>query len=339
MANVSFSETKAALLPWLARSTALNRDQVGLIATAEGLGASPAMVEEIKAAIAGGSTGTLPELAGDGAAVTAFAAQTSATSAFFAAHSQDWFQRMPFNTRLNVLASDISASSVGEGQAIPMALPDLDGFQLRQEKAAVIVAMSEEILRNVTRAGQAFFNTQLRRAVGRVADTRLFAALLTTGTPDLSADVADAAAVRAALRACLSYVRTNAEARLFWTMTPGALNLLCGVEDRDPRLDVTGGSLMGIPITLTDALGANQVALIDGLGVGAEIDRITITSSREAALEFSDTPTGDASDGTGAQMINLWQAHMGASRIVLYYGIEPLRNNCIARLTLAEGSP
>ena len=93
---------------------------------------------------------------------------------------------------------------------------------------------------------------------------------------------------------------------------------------------------MGAPIVMTDALAPNQIALIDGLGVGAEIDKITITSSREAALEFSDTPAGDASVGTGAQMVNLWQAHLGASRIILDFGIEPLRSNCIARLTLTE---
>ena len=325
---IGTSEYKASLSGWLTRAAALNQGG-GLVHTAERMGAPAGVVEEIKAVVSAGDTSGLPQLTGTGAAFAAFARQASANSAFMALWNDGVFQALPFQTRLVSLANDISASVVAEGAPIPLALPTFDGVTLQSEDAAVIISFTDEILRDVSGAGQAFVNLMLRKAVGRVADQRLIDALTHGSTPTYTAAAADGDAVRQAVSSAFSYVRTTAGTSLRWIASPTALNGLLSAQ-HDPRLDATGGQLAGVPIAQTDVLPAGTLALVDGLRVAANIEGLSIRTSREATLQMRDDPISGATS-----LVSLFQTGSSAAKAVLTYGMLRLDDTAAAFVELA----
>ena len=337
--QIGASEYKAAMAGWIARAVAVSSthkmdehytgEESRIVQAAQNLGAPAGMVQEIKAAIAASSTIGQPELSGEGAAFAAFAKQTSATSAFMAMFAADAFQRIPFQTRLLSIANDITAASHGEGEPIPLDIPSWDKVVLEEEAASVIVAFSDEVLRNISRGGQGFINDALRRAIGKVADTRLIEELTHTGTPTYAAASADDDATVTAFSSAIKHVRTTVFSNVVWIASVTALNSLNDKLNHDPRLDPAGGRLFGLPVYMTDALPAGMLVCVDGWKIAANAAGLAFSGSRAAAIQMRDDPV------TGAtSLVSLFQTNSAATKATLSFGLKRLDDTAAAFVEL-----
>jgi hypothetical protein len=76
-------------------------------------------------------------------------------------------------------------------------------------------------------------------------------------------------------------------------------------------IGISGGSLNGIPVIVSDYVPVGTVILTNATDIYLGDDGgISVDMSREASLEMSDAPAGDAGAGTGAAaMVSLWQTN------------------------------
>jgi len=104
---------------------------------------------------------------------------------------------------------------------------------------------------------------------------------------------------------------------------------------------------LGIPAMVvgtglqTDPLAPGELLLIDWASVAGHADLITVDSSDETSLEMSDSPTSDTTAPTMVNTVSMFQTHAVATKVVAWFAIARLRDNCVAKLTNVQwgGSP
>ncbi len=75
-----------------------------------------------------------------------------------------------------------------------------------------------------------------------------------------------------------------------------------------PNLTVTGGSIGGIPVVVSQSVGTRLVVVNAGEILLADDGGISVSVSEQATIEMSSTPiAGEASPPTGAILHSLWQ--------------------------------
>ncbi|MEH6789656.1 phage major capsid family protein [Parasphingorhabdus sp.] len=81
-----------------------------------------------------------------------------------------------------------------------------------------------------------------------------------------------------------------------------------------PNIGARGGELAGIPAIASnglpnDATGDYQLALVDPAAIAyAGMDTAEIKVSEQGTIQMDTAPTQDATDGTGANLVSLWQS-------------------------------
>jgi hypothetical protein len=102
----------------------------------------------------------------------------------------------------------------------------------------------------------------------------------------------------------------------------------------------TGGTLGGMPVIASDHVG-NIVVLVNASDAYlADEGGITVDASREASLEMSDAPTGDAITPTGTSLVSMWQSNCVALRAERVVNWARRRAQSVAYLTgVAWGGP
>jgi hypothetical protein len=90
---------------------------------------------------------------------------------------------------------------------------------------------------------------------------------------------------------------------------------------------VQNGAIGAIKVAVSDA--ATTVAtLIDSKGIAAELDGLTLDSTREASLQLSDTPS------SGEQTrVSLWQNNSTGLRVEVAFGAVAMRSSSVTLLT------
>lgn len=317
--------TSAAMIPWMARAAALNaHSRIGRAAAAAEAGAPAQIVEAIKSAVA--ATDRTSDLAGTSTAVTAFLEAAAGGSVLLRMIADRATHRAPLNARL-MSATGVSASVVAEGAPIRLSAATFKGEQLHLHKVAAMLAITDDLWRDTSSAGQQFVIKQLREAVGQAADAALFADIIT------ASDLGTAADVPAALAALLAEVHTTATASLYWALSPTAANAAAVLDH--PRVDPLGGTILGRPAVITSGLSGKQIALIDARGLVAEVEGVSVTASGEALLEMDDAPTHDATTPTGASLVSMFQTDTTAVRALMYLGAHQLRTGAAAVIEVA----
>lgn len=317
-AQISAAEkiTSSALVPWLVRSIAVNRStRAGAADTAEQLGAPPAIVDAVKAAVAAATTGTAPMLAGSSVATTAFIEGVAPQSLLLRMIVDRAINRAPLNTRLIASTGRASGARITEGKAIPVLPIDFDGMMLDEEKVGGIIAMTEELWNDTSSAGQQFAIGRLREAVATAADRLFFDTLLNP------ADLGTEVDLLAALGALLESVHTQ-PGNLYWAFSTDAANAAALTEH--PRVDPLGGTVLGRPAVITGGMTGKRIALVDGKGLVAEVTGIDVKASNEAALEMSDNPDHDSDTPAAAELVSLWQNNLLAARAILRMGVQKI---------------
>ena len=100
-----------------------------------------------------------------------------------------------------------------------------------------------------------------------------------------------------------------------------------------PNVGMTGGAFEGLPVIVSDYVdGIVVLANASDIYV-ADDGGITVDMSREASLEMSDAPSQDATDGTGASLVSLWQTNSVGLRAERTINWARRRPSAVASLT------
>ena len=119
----------------------------------------------------------------------------------------------------------------------------------------------------------------------------------------------------------------GADSRLWLIVGPKLGKTLSLVQGTGGYI-LQNGAIGAIKVAVSDA--ASTVAtLIDAKGVAAELDSLTLDSTREAALQLSDTP----SSGEQPADVSLWQQNSTGLRVEVNFGAIMMRSTSATLLT------
>lgn len=225
--------------------------------------------------------------------------------------------RVPFRTRLVTETSGAASQWVGEGKAKPLTKVTYSSTSLLPLKAATLVVVTEELLRDSDPSAETLIRNQIADAIVARMDTD-FANVAYAGSAGVapasifygSANSASsgntAAAIRLDVRTAMAafLAGDNPPESGVWIMKPStalALSLMMNElgQPEFPAVTMAGGTFVGLPVITSRYMPATASPAGDVVGLVnardiqvAEGQGLTIDFSREATIEMSDAPTG-----------------------------------------------
>jgi hypothetical protein len=177
--------------------------------------------------------------------------------------------------------------------------------------------------------------TELRNGVAAATNVAFVAAMTTGLTPTASAGTTAANALTD-IGKLLASVTLGETSRPYFVMNParaksGAMLLTTAGSFAFPALTPLGGSIVGIPVLVSDAVAAGQVLLVDASGIAGDSDVITLDASGQAMIQLDDTPDDPVTASTA--MTSLWQHNMRAIRASRYFAAERFRTGAVAAIS------
>lgn len=268
-------------------------------------------------------------------------------------------RNVPFNVRVGSQNSGSSAFWVGQGKPVPVSKIGTGSISLAIAKAAGLVVLDEELVRNSQPSAEMLVRDDLASAVAQFTDVQFIdpavaasanvsPASITFGVEPMAAAGVTAANFRADLLKLIQAVITqNIDPRgAVLIMTPSqalAISMILSTTGSQlyPGLTMAGGTLQGIPVVtsmsaqLTASPSAGEGGMII-LAVANEImladdGQVTIDASREAALEMLDNPTNTSTGGTTpTSMVSMFQTNSVAIKAVRFINWAKRRANIVA---------
>jgi HK97 family phage major capsid protein/HK97 family phage prohead protease len=253
---------------------------------------------------------------------------------------------VPFNTRLVTVVQDSLVKWVGEAKAKPVGEMKFGEITLGVNKVAGIVVLSEELVRFSRPNAETEVRSNLVKVITKFLDQNFIDPAIAasagvrpgsilngvTGTPSGGTSAEDANAdIQTLLIAAADF-----ETPVFITtkkigMQLGMLKNPLG-QAEFAGLNPTGadaGSLLGVPVVLSNAVPAGILAVIDANQIMVADDGgVSISISREATLELNDAPA-DPSVAT----FNLWQNNCVGIRAERWITWRRIADTAVAYLT------
>lgn len=259
---------------------------------------------------------------------------------------QAQFRAVPFNVRIAGQTSGGSASWVGQGKSKPVTKFDFNATTIPFTKIAAISVLTQELARFSDPSAEALVRDSLADTVIARIDNDLFdpdlaavanvspAGLLNGVAPVAvagnSIDYSDPTSVRCAIAALWApWDSTNLGSRPAYYTTPAVARMLAFAVDAlgnvaFPGMTPQGGSLMGVPVRVSQYLANNggsggaPFILVDESEIWlADDGSVTLDWSDQATIEMSDTPVGSSSatvTSNGSPFVNMWQTNSIALR-------------------------
>jgi hypothetical protein len=253
-------------------------------------------------------------------------------------------RRVPMlNASLPVETTSATFTWIGEGLPKPMAAGAYATLAVASAKAAGYITLTEELdrfmgpenaagLRDVLVKGvQLFVDTEFCDQT--IASTTARPGGLANGSPTAAAsgttEAACATDVKASLNAFVAVNPSLEDARI--VMSPNTA-IPVAIATKSTTLLATGGSLYGVPVVTTAAIG-NKILFFDASQVvyGDDPAGVRIDLSRQATIQFDSTP----SDPTTASDVFLatWQRGLVAFKVEYPIRWKLARTNAARTLT------
>lgn len=256
-------------------------------------------------------------------------------------------RRVPFNIRINGQTSGGSAGWVGEGKAKPLTKFDFDTVNLGWAKIASISVLTEELVRFSNPAADVLVRNALAETIiermdldfidpAKAAVAGVSPASITNGAPshastgDVESDIALAFSdyITANLNPTGAVWLMSATTALALTLRKNALG-----QREYPEITLTGGTLAGLPIIISQYVG-NRLILVNAPDIYlADDGGVAIDMSREASLEMVNNPTQDSVAGTGTQLVSMFQTNSVAIRAERWINWQRRRPAAVSVIT------
>jgi hypothetical protein len=222
-------------------------------------------------------------------------------------------RKVPLLTRLIAVASGSTAYWVGQGRAKPLSNPTFEANTLQPTKVAALVITSMELLQNSDVRTEAVLREDLVRSLAQAIDqafldpsgpgddatpasiiNNVISVVPTSGTP---AD--DTAAL-------LAHLGSDWLSPVFIMPGFAAAQL---TSQTHPNVGFSGGEVSGIPVVTSPYVPFGLIVLLDAASVAVAEGDSAVKVSRDASIEMSNTPAGDALTATGSSLVSLWQSN------------------------------
>lgn len=258
-------------------------------------------------------------------------------------------RRVPFMMRTARQLTGVSGGFVGEGAPKPVGRQTYDNVTLGFAKAAVIVVLSDELVRFSTPDAEMRARDDMIKGIGTFLDQRFidpaFAGIpnvspasITNGATryQASGTTLDAIDIDVA-KAMAMFAAGNVDpGSAVWVMPATvALRLMMKRNPEGqrafPEIRIDGGTWYGLPVIVSNAMQASgspnelQIALIAQDEVFlADEGGVSIDVSMEASVQMNDAPSA------GAQpLVSLWQNNLIGLRAERYINWAPRRPNSL----------
>lgn len=297
------------------------------LSVAEKERASPRVVEALKAASPGAIladgqwAGDLAPSAGEMA--VAFVESVRPRSIFYS--MAPLAIPAPFHARA-IAAALIPTEDTAENTWISVKSSSIDPFTLSPVSTGAIIVVSDELARSSAPEAFRALRAELEKGATLAVDKRALSIALNGITPvEATADpLAD-------VRALLNDVSLTGGGRLLFAAAPDTANSAATVEGMGsvfPQMGPLGGSILDIPVIVSDAMAPGSLALFDAASFVANEGDVYVDRAGAGALQMKTDPTQAA-----AELVSLFQSNMSAVRVIARFGIRRMRDNAAALLT------
>lgn len=315
----------------------------------------PNLVGYIKAAVAGGGTGS-----GEwGAELAASDARFTGDFIEFL-YSMTVFDRLPLRSvpaRVNIKGQDGAATGywVGESKGIPVSKPDFSTVELTPLKVGAIAVCSKELVADSSPSAEMWIRDSIAQASAQRVDTTFLSSTaasagvspagLLNGLSAYAPSGTDAAAVRADLMSLYSGFLTAKNASgLVQIMTPSmakAISLMVNSlgQTEFPNLNANGGTLLGDTVYTGDNVTPGDWLLLKPSDIWKIGDGgVEVSMSDTAMVEQDDAPQGatDTPVAASANLVSLWQEESIGFKVVRRINYAKRRTSAVAVLSNAE---
>jgi len=259
-------------------------------------------------------------------------------------------RRVPFNIQIPAQTQGSLAAWVGEGVSKPVSKLAFTSLTLRWAKAANIMVLTDELVRFSSPSAEAIVRDDLAAGMAQFLDqqfitpsvtavTNVSPASISNGAPNSAASGVTADNVRQDFKAAIASftaanipfsgivlaMNTNLAASL------GMMHNALG-QPEFPTLSSAGGSLMGIPVVVSDNVPSGTIFFIKASEILlADDGGVDIAVSREASLQLDTAPATPPTT-----MVSLFQQNMVALRVERYITWLRRRTQSVYYLTGAN---
>jgi HK97 family phage major capsid protein len=270
---------------------------------------------------------------------------------------------VPANVQIKGQDGTATGYWVGQGQAIKVSTGDFSAVSLTPLKVAALAVITNELLRDSSPSAEMLVRDSLAYASGKVIDDTFLSATaasagvspagMLNGVSAGSSNGTDADGLRQDIKALYaSFITAKNASGLYGVMNPAlakSIQLMrntLGVREF-PDISQTGGTLEGDPIVTGDNVNANHFILLKPSDIYRIGDTgIEVSVSREASIEMSSAPTGDALTPTAASqaIVSMFQNESTAIKVVRSINFAKRRSGVVQYISDADygaaaGSP
>lgn len=238
------------------------------------------------------------------------------------------WRRVPENVAAFRYSGDVTGAVITEGAPAPVQAFSFSRLLLgTTKKIGAIVVTTEEMIEASDPATEASLADQLAKAIGLATDRAMFQV-------DTAGSIANAGTVITSAGTSLSNIDSDLQRLIAYFLgadagldsavfvlssrTAAYLGSLRGTGGAAafPTIGARGGSLLGIPAFVSDALiytgspSNAQITLFDPSQVLlADPGAADIRTSKEATLQMLDNPTNDVTTPTATNLVSLFQVN------------------------------
>lgn len=264
-------------------------------------------------------------------------------------------RHVPFNVSMPAQTAGGTYKWVGQGKLKPVTNAQYAAVTLAFAKASGIIVLTEELVRMSTPSAEAAVRDELLKGATAFLDAQFVDPAVAAVATVNPASITNGVAGTAASAATMAAARTDIAARIaaFAAATYPLSELVILMSESQafslglglnavgqplfPGLTVTGGSLLGVPVVASQAVG-NQIVIAHAPSILiADESGIEIDISREASVYLDSAPT-DPPDAT-AVLTSLWQANLVGLRVERYITWGKARSTAVDRITGVAYAP
>lgn len=318
----------------LAKAMGAGNCRAGALAYAEANGADARVLRVIKENVPAGSLSD-SDWAGDLATLAAgFISSIRPRSLFY--YASGLVDPVAWRAGVNAM-SLIPASDHAEGGFVAMG----DGAGLVDQSEPVphcvtsLVVGTRELFTATTAAAFARLRRELQEGAIKSVDAR-FWSILAAGATVIPTNDAAMANIRHAL-AIVNTTGAGAQT-CFFAAAPDSANSIAtmvGLTGSRVFPDATpfGGSILNIPVIVTDAIPAGALALIQAGSLALNSGVVDIDYGSSASIQFKTDPTQNSTTPTATQLVSLFQTGARSIRLSHRFIAEKVRSNACVLLS------
>lgn len=268
-------------------------------------------------------------------------------------------RNVPFNVAVPLQSGGGTYGWVGESAPKPVTSATFSNATLRWAKAAGIIVITQELARFSSPAAEGIIRQEMINGCTRFLDTQFVdpnvaevsnvsPASITNGISALVPTATSAGAFRYDMNRLLAlFIADNQDPTtavvLMSASTAMGLSLMTnslGQAEFD-GISVNGGTIMGLPVVVSQNVGAKVILLNASDILLADDGGITIDISREATIEMSTTPiSAEGSPPTNAVLHSLFQRNEIGIRAERFITWKRARTSAVQWLNnVAYGPP